>query len=114
MSERTFTMDLAPTGSGSIVRLDGDDISALLKGVVVRSSVDAPTSVELQPSYGHRATVIARLPDAQIVILNPEAVHHAIVRLSRWTNHLPTCARVESAGDCDCGLQATLLEVDPR
>lgn len=41
------------------------------------------------------------------------AIHAAIVKLSPWSRHHATCARVADAADCDCGLQATLLEVDP-
>jgi len=40
------------------------------------------------------------------------AVHAAIVKLSPWSHHHGTCARVTDAADCDCGLQATLLEID--
>jgi len=61
-------MDLTPDGRSSMVLLDGEDISGLLRGVVVRSSVDAATTVELQPSAGRRAELIARLPEAQIGI----------------------------------------------
>ena len=42
------------------------------------------------------------------------SVHAAIVRLSPWSHHQKTCARVLQADECDCGLQATLREVDPR
>lgn len=48
-------------------------------------------------------------PDPRIT----EAVHAAIVRLSPWSHHHPTCARNTDAADCNCGLQATLQEVDP-
>jgi hypothetical protein len=40
-------------------------------------------------------------------------VHHAIIRLSPWSHHHPTCARNITATDCDCGLQAAIQEVDP-
>jgi hypothetical protein len=43
-----------------------------------------------------------------------EAVHQAIVKLSPWSHHHPTCARNTHAEVCDCGLQATLQEIDPR
>jgi hypothetical protein len=40
----------------------------------------------------------------------PEAVHHAIVRLSPWMAHSRRCARVTAAAPCDCGLQAELRQ----
>lgn len=70
MAERTFTMDLAPNGTAGLVLMDGWDISRLLRGVVVRSGVGEPTTVELLPAHGCRADLIARLPEAQIVIAN--------------------------------------------
>ena len=68
MGDHTFTMDLTPMGTHSCVLLDGEDISGLLRGVVVRSSVTAATTVELHPAKGQRAALIARLPEAQILI----------------------------------------------
>jgi len=67
--EHTFTMDLTPAGIRSSVFLDGDDISGLLRGVTVRSSVGTATVVELDCAYGRHVELIARLPEAQIVIV---------------------------------------------
>jgi hypothetical protein len=41
-------------------------------------------------------------------------VQQVVVMLSPWTRHHATCARVTSAGDCDCGLQAALLHLRSR
>jgi hypothetical protein len=68
MKERTFTMDLTPTGLSSCVLLDGDDISGLLRAVSVHSGVHEGTTVELHPALGCRAHLIARLPEARITI----------------------------------------------
>lgn len=68
MSERTFTMDLTPNGTSSCVLLDGEDISGLLRGVVVRSHVLDGTTVELLPAKGQRAHLVIRLPEASIKI----------------------------------------------
>jgi hypothetical protein len=68
MKEHTFAMDLTPTGMTSCVLLDGEDISGMLAGVVVRSTVGEGTSVELICAKGRRAQLVARLPEAQIVI----------------------------------------------
>jgi hypothetical protein len=73
MSERTFTMDLTPLGISSCVLLDGVDISMLLRGIVIRSSVAEPTEVELLPARGARVELIARLPEARIVIAEEPA-----------------------------------------
>ncbi len=61
-------MDLTPFGVMSTVLMDGDDISTQLRGIVVRSDVGTPTTVELIPAKGARVSLIARLPEAQIVI----------------------------------------------
>jgi hypothetical protein len=67
--ERTFTMTLTPQGHMSRVLLDGDDISGLLRGVVVRSIVDDATTVELQPAKGRsRVELSVRLPEAKITL----------------------------------------------
>lgn len=68
MTERVFTMELAPNGTLSKVFLDGVDISGLLRGVKVTSGVGQPTTVELMPSRGQRVSLIAKLPEAQIVV----------------------------------------------
>lgn len=68
MPERTIAIHLTPTAAESVVLLDGVDISAYLRGVVVRASVDDGTSVELIPTKGHRVELVARLPEASIVI----------------------------------------------
>lgn len=38
--------------------------------------------------------------------------HRMIVNLSPWLNHHSTCARLTMAGDCDCGLQKTLIYLE--
>jgi len=43
-----------------------------------------------------------------------DLVPAGVVQLSPWLHHHPTCARNTAAAACDCGLQATLAEVDPR
>jgi hypothetical protein len=68
MKQHIFTMDLTPTGSSSCVLLDGEDISSLLAGVIVRSGVAQPTTVELICAKGKRAQLVVLLPEAQIVI----------------------------------------------
>jgi hypothetical protein len=72
MAERTFAMDLAPLGRLSCVLLDGEDISGLLRGVDVSSSVEGATTVKLHPAIGHRVELIARVPDAQITVVESE------------------------------------------
>lgn len=67
-TERTFMVDLTPLGISSCVLLDGVDISGLLRGIVIRASVGNNTQVELLPVQGARVTLVARLPEAQIVI----------------------------------------------
>lgn len=66
--EHTFTMDLTPDGIQSLVLLDGVDICSLLYGVEIKSGVNQPTTVTLIPALGQRASLIARLPEAQIII----------------------------------------------
>lgn len=68
MSDHTFVMELTPRGIMSRVQLDGEDISELLRGVIVRTSAGEGTTVELLPARGHRATLVVRLPEAQITI----------------------------------------------
>jgi len=65
-------MDLTPSGHSSCVLLDGDDISNLLRGVTVISSVFGGTTVELHPAHGRRAHLVARLPEARVVITQEE------------------------------------------
>lgn len=107
MKERTFTMDLTPNGMSSCVLMDGDDISGLLQGVVVRSHVRHATSVELQPAHGAHARVMARLPEAQILIVG-ESPADVCRQLARWIQHHPGCARVREGEACSCGLEETL------
>lgn len=66
--EHVFTMNLTPNGMSSAILLDGEDISGILRGVQVLCGVDQPTTVKLFPAPGHRAELIARLPEAHIVI----------------------------------------------
>jgi hypothetical protein len=68
VKERTFAMDLPPNGSMSKVLMDGEDISGMLRAVTVHAAVGEATTVELFPRKGSRAELIARLPEAQIVI----------------------------------------------
>lgn len=69
---RIFSMDLAPSGAHSRVLLDGEDISDLLCSVHIHSGIDIPTKVELDPALGHRAEVVARVPEAQIMVADPK------------------------------------------
>jgi hypothetical protein len=66
----TFTLDITPSGRDSCVLLDGEDISMLLEGIVVRASVHHATIVELFPRRGQRAQLTVRVPAAQIVIVD--------------------------------------------
>lgn len=68
MPERTFVMNLTPQGAKSNVQIDGHDISGLLRGVVVRSDVHGVTTVELQPGRACHAQIVAKVPEAQVVI----------------------------------------------
>lgn len=70
-NEHTFTMNLTPKGLASSVLLDGQDISHLLRGLTVRSDVDGQTTVELIVRKA-RVELIARVPEAQIVIIDKE------------------------------------------
>jgi hypothetical protein len=63
-------MELGPSSVGSKVLLDGDDISTLLRGVRVRAGVGELTEVELLPAHGKRVNLVARLPEARVVILD--------------------------------------------
>lgn len=98
--ERTFAMDLTPSGTASCVLMDGHDISKLLRGVVVRSSVHEATTVELIPARGQSAELIARLPEANISLTVDASA--AIDLLERFTVHR-SCRTVD-AHSCSCGL----------
>jgi hypothetical protein len=76
MTERIFTMDLTPTGITSCILLDGIDISHLLRGIIVRSTVNNATEVELQPTRGARVQLIARLPEARVLIAEEPPPEH--------------------------------------
>ena len=67
-TERTFMVDLTPLGISSCVLLDGVDISGLLRAIAIRASAGTPTQAQLLPVHGARVTLVARLPEAQIVI----------------------------------------------
>ena len=69
MSERTFTMDLTPSGITGCVLLDGEDISQLLTGVSVDSDVLEGTVVTLRVRKGQRVQLVARLPEAKVRIV---------------------------------------------
>lgn len=68
MAERVFTMDFTPSGTFSCVLLDGEDISNLLRAVTVHSGAGEPTRVNLFPAAGQRVNLIARLPEALVII----------------------------------------------
>ena len=68
MAEHVFAIDLHPAGHLSTVAMDGEDISSLLRGIRVESGVGQPTAVTLIPVLGTRATLLVRLPEAQITI----------------------------------------------
>lgn len=73
MTDHTFTCDLTPRGISSCVLLDGSDISSLLRGIVVRASIDEATEIELIPAPGAAfITLTVRLPEARIVIYEPK------------------------------------------
>lgn len=74
MGDRVFAIDLTPTGITSCVLLDGVDISALLRGIVIRSNVHDGTTIELVPAPGAAAAQLqVVLPEARVFILtNPE------------------------------------------
>jgi hypothetical protein len=112
--ERTFAMNLTPVGARSSVLMDGDDISGLLRGIVVRSSVDDATTVELQPAKGHRAEIIAMVPEAAISIAPDDVSYRVVdacVRLAPWLRHRSVCARSVGGEVCDCGLNEVLKEL---
>lgn len=68
----TFVMDLTPVGRGSCVLLDGVDISNLLQGVEVHSTVQNGTTLVLHVRKGVRTELLARVPEAQIRIIAEE------------------------------------------
>lgn len=68
MTERTFVIDLTAMGHMSCVLLDGIDISDQLRGVRISAFVGEETVVELVPIKGARVSLIARLPEAHVVI----------------------------------------------
>ena len=68
MSEHDFVMDLGPTSHTSMVLMDGEDITSVLRGVRVESGVGHVTTVTLIPVPGQHVQLTARLPEAQIVI----------------------------------------------
>lgn len=104
---RTFAMNLAPHGSLSSVSMDGMDISALLRGVVVRSVVGSGTEVELMPRLGSSAELIAALPEAKVQIAVD--AREAVIRLKQYVRHGLLCH--EGGEKCVCGLDGLLSEL---
>lgn len=66
--DHEFSMHLTPNGRESTILLDGEDISGLLTGISVSSGVHVPTTIQLFPGKGKRATLIARLPESRITL----------------------------------------------
>lgn len=69
MPDHLFTMELSQASNECSIQLDGQDLSPLLKGVAVTSSVDGGLRIELTPSFGCRVRLRALLPESQIVLL---------------------------------------------
>lgn len=69
-SQRRFEITLPPSASDSEAKilLDGIDITGLLRGIDVSSSLTKPTRITLKPAVGHRAELVVMLPEAQVVI----------------------------------------------
>jgi hypothetical protein len=67
---RVFEMELKPRGAGSKVVMDGTDISALLEGVAVETTVNGLTEVRLHVARGQLAKLHVALPEAQVVIVD--------------------------------------------
>lgn len=68
--QRQFDIVLPETGHGSdaSIVLDGHDITGLLRGIEISSSLTKPTRVTLKPAAGMRAKLRVILPEAQITI----------------------------------------------
>jgi hypothetical protein len=69
---RSFEMNLEPSGRGGTVKLDGVDLSKLLRGVEIRTGIEQPTTVTLYCAAGQRVKLLALLPEAQVTIVIPE------------------------------------------
>lgn len=108
MADRTFAMDLTPSGASSCILMDGHDISRMIRGVVVRASVNTATEVELLPGYGMSAELMVRLPEARIAVAVD--VVEAVKRLQPFLTHGSTC----ELGLCLCGLDAQLMALIGR
>jgi hypothetical protein len=82
-------MDLPPVGQKGMVLLDGEDISGYLRGVSVESRVGDVTRLVLDVAGHHRSEIIARLPEAQVTIVDDQRdgrfdVVDEIASDSRW------------------------------
>jgi len=69
IGEHVFTLDLAATSPGCRVFLDGEEITALVRGARVTAAVGELTRLELDIAYGRRVELTARLPEAQVVLV---------------------------------------------
>jgi hypothetical protein len=59
----------------SRVFVDGLDISRLLRRVAVSSDVDGLTTITLRLVKGPPARVVARLPEAHVLLVEPSPQH---------------------------------------
>lgn len=70
--DRVLTMDLGPRGFDSTVTLDGEDISEMLSGAKVTTTLKSGTSVELVPRPGQRVKLQAKVDAVRLTVTEPD------------------------------------------